>query len=50
MVKWESGIDRIADLRLLPAVQPHAQISLQKNALDNREIANLKYVELDDEW
>lgn len=54
MVKWEAGVDRIAELRLLPDVGPARNAALltsAKSAAATKVVAtNLVHVELHDEW
>lgn len=55
MVKWEAGVDRIAELRLLPDIGPSknaALLSSAKSAAAAQLAArkDLVHVELHDEW
>lgn len=55
MVKWEAGVDRIAELRLLPDIGPArnaALLTTAKSAAATKVAAHkdLVHVELHDEW
>lgn len=59
MVKWEAGVDRIAELRLLPDIGPQKNAALVYNAQSGKNAAlgikstlpkDLIHVELHDEW
>jgi hypothetical protein len=55
MVKWEAGVDRIAELRLLPDIGPSKNAALLTTAKSTTaaKIAahkDLIHVELHDEW
>ena len=54
MVKWESGIDRIAELRLLPQLKKPVRVLQTQGGTGSSDIyspkMDLKHVELSDEW
>ena len=53
MVKWEAGVDRIAELRLLPDIGPSKNAALLTKSAAAEKIASFKidlHVELHDEW
>jgi hypothetical protein len=53
MVKWESGVDRIAELRLLEEVSPPVKNVIQAGTGSSEPFfqkKDLKHVELYDEW
>jgi hypothetical protein len=53
MVKWEAGIDRIAELRLLPEITAPVRKIVQGGTGSSdlfMQKMDLKHVELYDEW